>query len=443
MACPKRISEKSALAVNSALNIFSVPSTNISIIRSHFREILPLSSVTQESPYLFRLFNDDLWSDLSRVYLFLELSIQQQLVNSTDWVPSKNNEISPVQLIGQTFVQQLKVQIGNMDVYDSGTLYPYKAYITNELSFAKNIKENFLSIGGYYWSDEHDNSGDEGFEKRCGIFKDGKKAQFMSRLDFDLGNQEMFFLNNMDILFTIYRSKDSFILQNLKDNDVPTTKYRLYLHNIKLFVKMLEIQPSLNLSIYKTLQEKPATYAVRRTEIKSAFISAGRTEIEHNIFSATIPRRLTICLVENNAFNGDLSLTPFNFKPHGIRDISVIAGGNNYPAVPYNNLDFPNGLCARPFVDFYEALSATNTNHSFDISLEKFQNGWCFFVIPLNSSLDDSCGFELLRSGTTTVRIQFNTAVPVGGLEMIVLGEFDQLIYVDFQRRVMADSNLS
>ena len=263
----------------------------------------------------------------------------------------------------------------------------------------------------------------------------------MSRLDFDLGNQELFMLNNMDVLFTIYRAKDDFLLQNLKAND-GNSKYRTFLHSIKLFAKMVEVQPSLNISIYKTLEQKPATYAVRRTEIKSAFISSGRTEIEHNIFTSTIPRRLTICLVENKAFTGNIKLSPFNFNPFGVRDITVIAGGYNYPAVPYNNLDFDKSLCARPFVDLYESLSAINSDHSFDISYDQFKNGWCFFVIPLNASLDDSCGFELLRSGSTTVRIQFKGELQKN-LEMIVLAEFDQLVYVDFQRRVMADSNLA
>lgn len=71
MSCAKRISEQSALAFNTALNVFAVPPTNVSVSRSFFRELLPLSTISQEGPYLFRMFNDNLWADLSRVYLFL------------------------------------------------------------------------------------------------------------------------------------------------------------------------------------------------------------------------------------------------------------------------------------------------------------------------------------------------------------------------------------
>jgi hypothetical protein len=70
-------------------------------------------------------------------------------------------------------------------------------------------------------------------------------------------------------------------------------------------------------------------------------------------------------------------------------------------------------------------------------------NGWTFFVVPLTSTLDDSCGLELMRSGTTSIRLQFNEEIPAGGVEMIVLGEFDQLIMIDYNRHVVSDSQIA
>nr|CAD2193611.1 unnamed protein product [Meloidogyne enterolobii]CAD2199391.1 unnamed protein product [Meloidogyne enterolobii] len=370
MSCTKKINENSPLALNSALSIFTVPPTNVSVVRSFFREILPLSTITQDSPYLFRLFSDNLWTDLSRTYLYLELSIEK-LGADNKWGPivGTDTNIAPIQGIGQTFVQQLKVTVGNTEVYDSGTLYPFKAYITNELSFPDNVKFNFLASIGYYKCDKHDDNTDAGFQKRCSLFANGKHSQLLSRLDFDLGNQELFLLNNLDVNFSIYRSKNSFALQRLNEND--EAQYRLYVHDVKLFVKMVEVQPSLNMNIYKTLESKPATYAVRKTEIKSTFLTAGRTEIEYNAFSASIPRRITVALISNNAFNGSFGLSPFNFQPYDLRDISVHTGGHIYPLVPYK-LKFNDNLFVRAFVDMYEALGVANSDRSIDISMEKF-----------------------------------------------------------------------
>ncbi|KAI3419213.1 hypothetical protein GPALN_006964 [Globodera pallida] len=143
-----------------------------------------------ESPYLFRLYSDNLWTDLSRIYLYLELSIEK-LGESDKWVAIENSDlsVSAIQGIGQTFVQQLKVTVGNTEVYDSGNLYPFKAYITNELSFPSNAKKHFLGSIGYRHSTSHNNENDEGFKERCRIFQGGKKAQFLSRLDFDMGQR--------------------------------------------------------------------------------------------------------------------------------------------------------------------------------------------------------------------------------------------------------------
>jgi hypothetical protein len=258
-----------------------------------------------------------------------------------------------------------------------------------------------------------------------------------------LGNQELYLLNNLDLLFTIYRAKDAFLLQCLRTGWAPNAnKYRIHLHDIKLYVKMVEVQPSLNLSIYKLLEKQPATYAVRKTEMKSCFLTAGRTEIDHNVFSAAIPRRLTIALVANGAFNGQLALSPFNFKPYAIREISVHAGGQIYPAVPHR-MDFSGAAYIRPFVDMYEALGMANSERSMDITLDQFRDGWTIFVVPMTSTLDDSCGFELLRSGTTSIRLAFNEAIPAGGVEMVVLGEFDQLIMIDYNRHIVSDSKIA
>ena len=188
MSCAKKINEKSALAFNSALNIFSIPPTNVSVSRSFFREILPLSTISQEGPYLFRLFSDNLWTDLSRIYLHLELSIEKYDATSSTWTANSaaDSDIAPIQLIGQTFIQQLIVSIGTTEIYNSGTLYFYKAYITSELSYSDSVKKNFLASSGYYPISEHDNGTDTGFVEQSTRFAGSKKVHLQSRLDFDI-----------------------------------------------------------------------------------------------------------------------------------------------------------------------------------------------------------------------------------------------------------------
>jgi len=448
MTILSKIDAQSAPAITSSVNFFHVPPTNVSNDEAFYREVLPLNPISQDSsaPSLFRLFSDALYPDFSRVYFYFLAWIEKQ--DDATGLHSKligedaNTKIGSVQYLGQTVIQQLRVHVGSQEVYDSGPLYAYKALIATELSQSLRMKETFLESAGYHPSLEHDNENDEGFKARCAQFAGGKAVQFYARLDFDIGNQEKYMLNNTDFLFSIYRARDAFVLQNLKKNDA--TRYRLHIEDVRLYVKMNRLQPNLDLTIYNGLKQQTAKYALRRVEVRNHFLTEGRTEFIHNIFTSQIPRRLTIALVANKAFNGDLSLSPFNFQHFNLTQISVHAGGKDYPYVPYS-LDFPSGRAVRAYVDLWEALGAANGGTEFgpDLSLEQWNKGWTFLTIPMTSTLDDTCGFELIRNGTTSLRLKFDKEIPAGGVEMIVLGEFDQLFMMDENRRVVSDTQIN
>ncbi|KAH7726116.1 hypothetical protein AAVH_06304 [Aphelenchoides avenae] len=108
MSCLKKIDARSGCALTNALNIFAVPPTNVAISRSYFREILPLNTIS-ESPYHFRIFSDNLWTDLSRTYVNLELSLEKQKTDGSWTVVEAVDEVAPIQAIGQNFIEQLRV----------------------------------------------------------------------------------------------------------------------------------------------------------------------------------------------------------------------------------------------------------------------------------------------------------------------------------------------
>jgi hypothetical protein len=125
----------------------------------------------------------------------------------------------------------------------------------------------------------------------------------------------------------------------------------------------------------------------------------------------------------------------------------VHANGKNYPYVSYD-LDFGRGRATRAYIDLWLALGANSGSTAGaiegpDISLERWLDGWTFFVVPMTSTLDDSGGFELIKSGTTTVHLKFSEPIPIGGVEMLMLGEFDQLFMIDESRKVVSDTQIT
>ncbi|KAL3090804.1 hypothetical protein niasHT_021294 [Heterodera trifolii] len=324
------------------------------------------------------LYSDNLWCDLSRIYLHLELSIEKN--KDDNWVEISSVDeplVGAIQGVGQTFTQQLKVSVGSTEIYDSGNLYPYKTYLTNVLSFSKNVKSHFLTSTGFYHSEKHDSEKDKGFKERCSQFEGGKKAQFLSRIKTP---------RNIDCAFMMS----------------------------KFMPRWFEVQPSLNMNIHKMLEKQPATYAVRKTEVKSTYISGGRYEVEYNVFSSTIPRRVTIGAGGIRGVQRNPKLDPFNFKHFDIRDIAVHAGGFIFPMVPYK-LAFKK-----------EAFMRANSKWAGHCSSSPSHQHW-MTVWAMNCC----------EAAPQPYVLASNTAIPGGGVEMIVLGEFDQMIMIDYNRHIV------
>ena len=96
----------------------------------------------------------------------------------------------------------------------------------------------------------------------------------------------------------------------------------------------------------------------------------------------------------------------------------------------------------RGFVDLYEHLNLIGRSHSINLTLPKYQEGWTFFSFNLTSTLKDSSAFELIRNSTTVIKAVFNQPVAGDGYEMIVFGEFDQILSVTSDRVLTADGSV-
>uniref|UniRef100_A0A7E4VS53 Integrase catalytic domain-containing protein n=1 Tax=Panagrellus redivivus TaxID=6233 RepID=A0A7E4VS53_PANRE len=378
------------------------------------------------------LIPDNSWLDLGRTYIQTEFVVQKKGA-SGEWIaiPADDVDIAPIQMIGLTLYRQLRLTFNGVDVYDSGTLYPYRAYLETELSCSDTIKNTELEAGGYFVQNEFGDSSDAGFENRNAMIRNGK-CVVMSRLNFDFANQPLLLLNDVDVVFTLYRTPDDFVLEKTNANP---SDYRLKIENIKMHVCAVDLQPSLNVKFFQKLETMPATYALRKTEMRAFMINAGRTEFAQNLFTSLVPRRLIFGIVKQGSFMGGPSSNPFKFEAHGLREFEISAGGKRFPYEKYK-MDFDKGNAVLPYLDMFHALGQHYNASNCGITYSKFKAGWTNFVIDLTASQEETSGFELVQNGSTDIRLEFSTPVPVGGLELVVMAEFDQILSIDNQRRV-------
>jgi hypothetical protein len=433
MTSLKKIAEKSPSAVHSGFDYFSLPPTQVSINRSYYKEILALSSST-ESPHEFKIFSDSQFLDLNKVFLYLKVSIQKL---TTDWVNiAATDECAPVQSFGTSFIKQLRLNINGNDVTDINQ-YHYLTYIKNELTYSADYKNTRLSAAGYYQDGLDQNSStNPGHLKRLELAKEGRKFETLTRLDFDLANQGQFLLNNIDLTFSIYQNDDKFLVKSFKAGD--TNNYRILVHSIKLYVRAIDVEPSLSISLMRKLENEPASYAMKKYQIRSYFLSSGRTEMSQNIFSNIVPKKVIVAFIDNTAYNGAINSAPYNFLPYNLKEITINAGGLQQPLIPYN-ANFSNAkdsTILRMFNEMHETFNRPETN---GITLERYLSGSAFFVLQL--SADDCDAFSLIREGTSSIRVLFDTPLKKA-ISMLILAEFDHIIAIDRHRIAISDNTV-
>ena len=213
----------------------------------------------------------------------------------------------------------------------------------------------------------------------------------MTRLDADLFNQDLFMINNVEIDVEIWPHNSEFLLISaLPQAPAAQPRYVLELMACKLYVKTVDLMDGLSLDIARRLNTNVARYGIRKTMLKSISLTEGRTEFSYALFTDELPRRVLIGMVANAAYNGNagnIYSSPFKFQPFAVREITLNAGGRDYPQVHYE-LDFANNNYVRAYHDHQEFLNHAYTTESNGIDYAMFGDGWTVFAFMMTNSLE-------------------------------------------------------
>ena len=437
----KKVDANSQNTITTALNIFETPPTNVSFANSGYREYLTLNPVN-DKPYKFKIHPTSSYIDVSKIFILTEMRIRKRDKDgSLIDLDATADVVAPIQMLGSTFIKNMKIAINGRETFNSNGLYAYKAYLDYELSYPVSVKETYLGVQGYAKDgvDQNAVTGD-GYIKRKNMFASSKTVQFMAKIDADLFNQELYMVNNVEIDIEIIPHESKFLLISKK---VTTpVEYVLEMIACKLYVKHIDLMDGLALDVALRLDHEPARYGIRKSILTNHFITEGRTEFNINLFNDQIPRRIILAMVANSAYNGTGHHSPFNFENFNAREVTISANGRNYPQVPYQ-LDYDNQIYARAYHDMFENLGLANTTDTNGITYKMFMKGWNIYVFNMNKSGENDNGFDLITEGTTAVKIVFNNAIPTGGVTLICYGEFDSLLMVDKNRSITSDLTIN
>lgn len=428
--------------LKSELDLFSIPPTQTSIIGGQWVEYQPLSSLSTFGPIEFSISGSgEDYVDFSQSWLYVVAKVTKPDGTNLD----ADTFVAPVNNWFHSLFAQIDLSLNDTLVTTSNNTYPYRAYLENLLTFGSDAKESQLTSELFY-SDtvdkfdstpKKDNDGDnKGQDVRRKYIAESSAVEMIGRLHLDAFHQPKLLLNGVDMKIRLNRSKDSFNLQY----DPPAGGFVTQISQATLYVRKVKLNPKVQMAHIKALEKGTAKYPLRRVETKTFSVPAGNLQAtQPNLFLGQRPKRLVIGLVDNDTFNGNPGKSPFNFKHYDMNYLSVYVDGTQIPTKPYTP-DFDHkGGCMRSFLSLFHATGKLGLDAGNSIGRSDYVgNGYALHVLDLSPDLSDGNHLELREKGTVGLEIHFGTALP-NTINVIVYSEFENLIEIDRNRRVIFD----
>ena len=147
-------------------------------------------------------------------------------------------------------------------------------------------------------------------------------------------------------------------------------------------------------------------------------------------------KKIVLGLVDNRAFNGDISLNPYNFQHCNLNYLAVHLDGQHVPWAPLQS-SFSGSSYIRAFYSQFNGGGGISSDTGNTIGREQFVNGHALYCFDLTPDLTSLCGhhFSVTKSGNLLLELAFEVALSFMG-NVLVYSEFDNVIEIDKDRKV-------
>lgn len=427
------------------LSLFAIPDTNCSVIRKSFREIRPTTQISRGTPVQFLITGHGLdYVYMKRTKLYMKCRIADRNGNP----PAQGDVVYPVNHLLNSAWSALEIKLNDKLVTQNSNNYAFKSYIKT-LMYNTSSPAEVASLGTELFSlDTSDNAEyekdfnttdlDEHFNKGAAIriaeTEGGKSFEVQGTLAADFFDLPKYLLNGVKIQLTLYPNRNDFVLMSSNEN----VDYELIIEDACLKVCVVDIANAIISAQNSVLESmKKAQYFMPRTELRSFTVAQGlQTAFLDNVFTAILPQKLVIVMVDSQAYSGHKNKSPFNFQHNKIKHLTVFVNGTSQPGVPMI-VDFEKNLVSN-------ALSALYDNSTTSvITKENFSKGYSMFCFDLcaeseHKDLYTNKPLCLEQTGVLRVEAIFSEQLK-SSMQLLVYGEFQSSFVIDSARNVQKE----
>ena len=323
----------------------------------------------------------DAFLDLANTYLLIRAKVVRRV--GTDL--AADTPVAPLNNWLHYLFSQVDVYLNDTLVTPSSNTYQFRAYVDTVLSYGTKAKNTQLTSQLWYKDTAGHmdattvDGGNIGLIERRRYIAESRIVEMMGRLHVDLFLQDRFLLNGVSVKIRLVRSKDPFSLRAGGQNP----DYKVQIVNAVLFARRAVLSPTVQMAHIKALQKGTAKYPIRPVDCKVYSIPQGAMSHTHeNLLIGTLPKRLILWCIDNDAYNGEYSKTPFNANNNAINFLAVYVDGRHVPAKPLQP-NFETGSYIRSYVNLFSATGKQAQYEGNDLSRDDFGQGYTFFGFDL------------------------------------------------------------
>ena len=399
--------------------------TQTSIENAQWIEHRPVASIGAGGPIEFVIpGSGDDYLDVANTYLFVKAKVNQANGSNID-VAAK---VGPVNNWMHSLFSQVDVSLNGTLVTPSTNTYPYRAYIETLLSDGAEAKNSQLT--SVLWYKDTAGQMDATDTANAGLQKRQEYTTGSGVVDM-MGH---YLLNGVDVKVRLVQSKDTFAL--MADGNAPD--YKITIVEAALYARKAKLNPSVQMGHIKALEKGTAKYPMRRVDCKVFSIPRGSMSHTHdNIYLGVLPKRVVLCCIDNDAYNGAYDKNPFHAKHNNLNFLALYVDGQQVPAKPlqprFGQSDFVRSYC-----NMFAGTGKMFQDEGNDVTRDDFGQGYILFAFDLTPDVCDGSHFNLVQKGNLRVEMHFDQPLPQT-VNIVVYGEFETVLEIDRSRNVIYD----
>lgn len=392
--------------MNSALCIFDAQPMQTDIISSKIVDYHPINNIEgSDIPIQFDVAgNTEEYIDCQDITLEVKLKILKsdgKSIGATDKVGLTNLAIS-------SMFGDVSLMLNDKQIEGGDHSYAYASYLSTLTQFQEQAKKTHLRACGWATDEagKFDNDGNSGLVKRMKWSEGSKEFQLQGPVNLDFFRQSRYLISQVNMRITFRRSKAEFALMTFG-----TEKYKISITGATLYVRKMLMNPKVINEHAVGLKSHNALYPINHCELTTFTIPTGTLSYTRDrLFPVNMPKALYVCMVDNEAYNGNFKKNPYNLQHYDLCKLALYADGDYVVYKPFTpNVD--NKLYLREYCAAMQSLGMYNTDDSNGISYKEFGHGSFFFMFDLtpDTNLRGNARYPT-KPGNLRLELQFKTA---------------------------------